>query len=67
MFRAANQWSWWLSWAELCYNTSFQLTIGMTPFEVIYSRPPPTLKQFMLGEIKVPAMEDELRVDEIMR
>ena len=63
-----NQWNRLLSWAELCYNTSFQSAIGMTPFEAIYGRPPPTFKQFMPGEIKVPAVEDALRErDEIMR
>ena len=63
-----NQWHRWLSWAEFCYNTSFQSAIGKTPFEAIYGRPPPTLKQFMLGENKVPAVEDALRLrDEIMR
>ena len=40
----------------------------MNPFEAIYGRPPPTLKQFMVGEIKVHAVEDALRErDEIMR
>ena len=63
-----NQWHRWLSWAEFCYNTSFQSVIGKTPFEAIYGRPPPTLKQFILGENKVPAVEDALRLrDEIMR
>ena len=63
-----NQWNRWLSWAELCYNTSFRSAISMTPFEAIYGRPPPTLKQFMPGEIKVPAVEDALgERDVIMR
>ena len=56
-----NHWNKWLSWAEFCYNTSFQLAAGMTIFQAIYGRTPPTLRQFLLGEIRVPAVEEDLR------
>ena len=63
-----NQWSKWLSWAEFCNNTSFQSTTGITPFEAIYGKTPPTLRQFFLGEIRVPAVEEDLRAhDEILQ
>ena len=39
---------------------SFQSAASMTPFEVVYGGTPPTLKQFLHGEIKVPAVEEEL-------
>lgn len=35
------QWNRWLAWAEYCYNTSTHSASGMTPFEVVYGRPPP--------------------------
>jgi hypothetical protein len=31
-------WLHWLSWAEYCYNTSFQMTLKATPFKVVYGR-----------------------------
>lgn len=37
------QWANWLSWAELWYNTTFHSSIGITPFEALYGRPPPPL------------------------
>ena len=57
-----NQWSRWLPWTEFSYNTGFQLAVGMTPFKAIYGRLLPTLKQFLPGEIKVPMVEEELRM-----
>lgn len=30
------EWMKWLSWAEYCYNASWNLTINKTPFEVVY-------------------------------
>ena len=56
------QWSRWLSWAEFCYNTSFQSVADMTPFKAVYGRTPLTLKQFLPGEVKVHAVAEELRV-----
>lgn len=44
-------WSKWLAWAEYCYNTGFQSSAGNTPFEVVYGRPPPTLRQFLPGDL----------------
>ena len=35
-----NQWSKWLSWAEFCYNTSFQSAASMTPFQAVHGRTP---------------------------
>jgi hypothetical protein len=36
---AGNQprsWLRWLPWAEYCFNTSYQTTLGTTPFQVVY-------------------------------
>ncbi|WVZ98121.1 hypothetical protein U9M48_043599 [Paspalum notatum var. saurae] len=40
------QWLQWLLWADFCYNSSFQASLGMSPFRVIYGRDPPTLQQY---------------------
>lgn len=53
------QWGRFLHWAEYWYNTSFQSAAGITPFQVVYGRVPPTLKQYLPGEFKVEAVAEE--------
>ncbi|KAF2293086.1 hypothetical protein GH714_036471 [Hevea brasiliensis] len=61
-------WSKWLTWAEYWYNTSYHTVAGMTPFERVYGRPPPTLTQFLPGETKVDAVAQDLSTrDELHR
>ncbi|XP_058788145.1 uncharacterized protein LOC131662390 [Vicia villosa] len=43
------KWFKFLHLAELWYNTSFHSAIGMTPFEALYGRPPPTLLDYTTG------------------
>lgn len=58
----------WLPWAELWYNTTFHVSTGSTPFQIVYGRPPPTLVRFMEGETHVEAVAQELRDrDEALR
>ncbi|KAG9452941.1 hypothetical protein H6P81_005845 [Aristolochia fimbriata] len=38
-----------LPWAEYYYNTSFQTSAGMTPFEILYRCPPPTIPRYIKG------------------
>lgn len=45
-------WSYWLSWAKLWYNTTFRSSTGTTPFEVAYGRKPPPLIRFSRGKPK---------------
>lgn len=51
----------WLAWAEFCFNTGFQSSTGMTPFEAVYGRSPPTLILFLPGKVRVQALADSLR------
>ncbi|KAA0066203.1 Transposon Ty3-I Gag-Pol polyprotein [Cucumis melo var. makuwa] len=37
------EWIKWLPWAEYWYNTTFQRALGMTPFQLVYGRKPPSL------------------------
>jgi transposase InsO family protein len=53
-------WVDWLSWAEYCYNTSFQTALRATPFEVVYGRPPPPLLPLQHGAAQTEAAESLL-------
>lgn len=53
-------WSHWISWAKFWYNTTFHVSIGKSPFEVVYGRSPPTLVRFLSNETKVAVVALEL-------
>lgn len=44
------KWSKLLDWAEFWYNSSFQCSIGMTPFRAVYGRDPPNLVKYDTAE-----------------
>ncbi|GJV32947.1 ty3-gypsy retrotransposon protein [Tanacetum coccineum] len=50
----------YLPWAEWCYNTLWHSSIKMTPFEAVYGRPPPSLKDYVAGTSKLDAVDDLL-------
>lgn len=47
---APHTWSEWLSLAEWWYKTTYYTANGSTPFEVIYSQPPPVHLPYLPGE-----------------
>lgn len=53
------QWTKFLPLAELWYNSSYHSTIGMSPFEALYGRVPPSVLTYVPGSSKV-AFLDEL-------
>lgn len=53
-------WSHWIPWAEFWYNSTFHVSIGKTPFEVVYGRQPPNIIRFLSNETKVAAVAMEL-------
>ncbi|KAD5803038.1 hypothetical protein E3N88_14398 [Mikania micrantha] len=53
-------WAQWLPWAEFWYNSTFHVSTGIAPFEMVYGRKPPTVFQYGQGEIKVEAVAQEL-------
>ena len=62
------QWSHWLAWAELCFNTSYHASTKMTPFKVVYGRDPPILARY--GTPKTPVADIDnylLERDEMLR
>lgn len=54
-------WAYWIPWAEFWYNSSFHGSTGTSPFEVVYGRKPPTVVQFVAGEVRVEAVAQELQ------
>ncbi|KAH9699109.1 hypothetical protein KPL71_024219 [Citrus sinensis] len=55
------EWVKWLSLAEWWYNTSYHLSTRMTPFEVVYSRPPPSYIAYVPGTSTVAAVDLSLK------
>ncbi|XP_073149101.1 uncharacterized protein [Henckelia pumila] len=43
-------WAKWLHWAEFWYNTSYQTSAGLSPFEVVYGRKPSAVIRYLPGE-----------------
>lgn len=67
-FEQPKSWPEWLSWAELWYNTTFHISTGTTPLEVVYGRKPPIVIHFTQGESKVEVVARELQErDEALR
>jgi hypothetical protein len=46
-----------MSWAEFCYNSSFQKALKTTPFQVVYGRPPSSMLAYEPGLAKVLAVD----------
>ncbi|CAM8999726.1 unnamed protein product [Rhodiola kirilowii] len=49
-----------LPWAEYSYNTALHSSIGMTPYEALYGRVPPSMLDHIPGAITVAAVEDQV-------
>ncbi|KAK8933854.1 hypothetical protein KSP39_PZI015295 [Platanthera zijinensis] len=54
-------WTSWLHLAEYCFNTSYHSASKLTPFEVVYGRPPPSLSSYKPGGTAVAAVDRALR------
>ncbi|TYK03716.1 putative retroelement pol polyprotein [Cucumis melo var. makuwa] len=46
------EWTNWLHWAEYWYNTTYNSSIGITPFQAVYGRLPPPLLYY--GDVATP-------------
>ncbi|KAJ0927423.1 putative nucleotidyltransferase, Ribonuclease H [Helianthus annuus] len=52
---------------EFWYNTSYQTAAKMTPFEVLYGRPPPTIPRYLRDSTGNPLLDSEFsQRDEIL-
>ena len=48
-YQQPRKWFSFLPWAEFWYNTTYHASTGMTPFQALYGRPPPTIPQYHEG------------------
>lgn len=49
-----------LPWAELWFNSTYNQSIGMSPFHALYGRDPPAMQGYLLGSSKAEAADKEL-------
>jgi hypothetical protein len=54
------EWVQWLPWVEYCYNTGTHSAHNMTPFKLVYGRPPPALLSYVKGTAQVESVEQTL-------
>jgi hypothetical protein len=54
------QWGSFLHWAEWHYNTAVHTATGLSPYQVVYGRPPPTLQNYIPGSTQIQAVEATL-------
>ena len=50
----------YLMWAKWSYNTSIHLGMQMTPYEVTFGKPPPSIPQYISGSSSVDAVDEFL-------
>ncbi|KAI3742688.1 hypothetical protein L1987_60381 [Smallanthus sonchifolius] len=54
-----HKWLHFLPWAEFWYNTSYQTSSQMTPFEILYGRKPPTLTRYLRDSTTNTTLEEQ--------
>lgn len=61
IYENPRQWYNYLGWAEYWYNTAVHTSSGMTPFEAVYGRAPPTLIRYSPSALDPPEVNSQLR------
>lgn len=54
-------WFSYLSWAEYYYNTSYQASAHMSPYEAMYGRPPPCFISCFAGASRLEAIQSDFK------
>lgn len=49
-----------MPWAEYVYNMAFQSTLKETPFKIVYSRDPPSIRSYEPGETRIAAVAQHM-------
>ena len=62
------QWVQWLHLAEWWYIITYHTSRKMSPFEALYGYPPPTTREYVINNFKVPSTRYYLKTfDEAIR
>lgn len=62
------KWSSFLPWAEFWYNTTYHTSTGMTPFQALYGRLPPSIPHYQVGTSPIAEVDQKLASrDELLR
>lgn len=59
-------WIRWLPWMEWWYNTTFQATIKMMPFQAVYGYPLPTVSSYLPGSSPIHMVDITLKDRDII-
>jgi hypothetical protein len=51
-------WVKWLHLGEYCYNTTYHMFIGMSPFRALYNYDPLTFVEIVFGDSRDPMVHD---------
>ena len=54
-------WTTWVHLGEFCYNTTFHLSIGMSPFKALYGYDAPNFADLIFGDCKTQKAKDWLQ------
>ena len=60
IYQQPRQWSTFLPWAELWYNTAYHSSTGMTPFQALYGRPFLVIPLYSMGSSPVDEVDHRL-------
>lgn len=55
-----------LLWVELWYNTSYHHSLGISPFQALYGRPPPELIDYRPGDSNMEAVDILLKQRDLL-
>lgn len=61
VFDRPQQWYYMLCWAEYYYNTSYNSSIRMTPYQALYGKLPPSILPYVAGSSKNASLDDMLQ------
>lgn len=60
-YETPHEWVNWLSLAEFWYNTNFHSATKKTPYEIMYSQPPPIHRPYIVGSTAVDSVDRSLQ------
>jgi len=62
IFDHLKNWIEMLPWAQYWYNFAFHHSMGMSPYQVVYGKPPPSLIRYKYSEYDPSAIQDSLKM-----